>query len=154
MTYIQSSLAGKLLPQPVTSDSHNTGIPPYPITTPLVTKHPPYPITTPLVTKHPPLSNHYSPSYKTSPLSNHYSNGYKTSPIIQSLLPWLSNAHIDYIREMFSTISWDWIHLGGNLLYNVENSKNKEKPLNVQWLAKVFAPLELCDLLPHFRLQT
>ena len=25
---------------------------------------------------------------------------------------------------------------------------------NIQCLAKVFAPLELCDLLPHFRLQT
>ena len=28
------------------------------------------------------------------------------------------------------------------------------KSVHVQCLAKVFGPLELCDLLPHFKLQT
>ena len=31
----------------------------------------------------------------------------------------------------------------------MKNLKNK-----IQCLAKLFGPLELCDLLPHFRLQT
>ena len=36
----------------------------------------------------------------------------------------------------------------------VRVSNNLPNVINVQCLAKVFGPLELCDLLPHFRLQT
>ena len=47
------------------------------------------------------------------------------------------------------------ISVGLSLRHNKHRCSCEQKPKqNIQCLAKVFGPLELCDLLPHFRLQT
>ena len=53
----------------------------------------------------------------------------------------------------------EYINMIKVVLFKVTNGRHRQDAVDgieqyIQCLAKVFGPLELCDLLPHFRLQT
>ena len=62
-----------------------------------------------------------------------------------------------FIQQVSLILNADWLkaHSSRCLFHKLPRAKSMTlKCKYIQCLAKVFGPLELCDLLPHFRLQT